>query len=571
MNLDDSVEQGLVAFQSGHLDEADLTFSNVLQRFPKHPQALHGKSLVLYQRGDREGACRALLEAIEVSPNVAGYHNNLGCILSEQGDVARAHSSFFRALKIDPIFYDTYESLGWLLCCLEGTGERIPLPRYLGQVSRLHEAGDTQAAAAGLQALAELKVSPTVDVLGHLMGRCVANWELCAALVGDAMPDVYSERALLEAILKSFRTQREDASALAVGKRLTSLFPDEAAYQFNCALLAQGAAASRQTVVGYLRRAIELDPQLYDARLMLAQLYKNAVSAWHFPMMNDLPRNEAFDAALKQVVKPGDLVLDIGAGSGLLSMMAARAGAAKVVACELVEDLALMAQEITAANGLGDKIDVVHAESQALRVGEGETLDRRADVLVAEIFDAGLLGEKAVATFNHARAKLLTPEATIIPGKATVYAALFESSQIREQLRVYNENACGFDLSLFNKLGIVHYAQMDVNRFEWKLLSKPVAVEHYDFHQDIPSTNKELSMTIDEGGRVDGVMFWFNLELAPGVNFSTDPHIEGTHWQQAIQISDIEKCVQAGDEAVLQVIANQLNYRGIRFEFKQSN
>ena len=95
-------------------------------------------------------------------------------------------------------------------------------------------------------------------------------------------------------------------------------------------------------------------------------------------------------------------------------------------------------------------------------------------------------------------------------------------------------------------------------------------VEHYDFHQDIPSTNKQLRVVTTEAGRVDGVMFWFDLELAPGVNFSTDPHIEGTHWQQAVQILDIDKQVELGDEVTLQVIANQRNYRGIRFEWRQT-
>ena len=122
---------------------------------------------------------------------------------------------------------------------------------------------------------------------------------------------------------------------------------------------------------------MELNPKLYDARLMLAQLHKSAVSAWHFPMMNDRPRNEAFDEAIRSVVESGDLVLDIGAGSGLLSMMAARAGAQKVVACELVEDLAMMARDITAANGFEGQINIVHSESQALKVGEGQSLERK--------------------------------------------------------------------------------------------------------------------------------------------------------------------------------------------------
>ena len=69
---------------------------------------------------------------------------------------------------------------------------------------------------------------------------------------------------------------------------------------------------------------------------------------------------------------------------------------------EQVEDLACVAREITKANGYGDRITIQQMSSQNLRVGSGQELERPADVLVAEIFDAGLLGEKAIATFDHA-------------------------------------------------------------------------------------------------------------------------------------------------------------------------
>ena len=62
-------------------------------------------------------------------------------------------------------------------------------------------------------------------------------------------------------------------------------------------------------------------------------------AVWHFDMMSDLKRNDAYERALIAAVKPGSIVLDIGTGSGLLAMMAARAGAKHVYACEMNPDV----------------------------------------------------------------------------------------------------------------------------------------------------------------------------------------------------------------------------------------
>lgn len=565
MDFEDSVNRGVRDFQAGNIEQAESALQSVLQVQPHHPQALHGQALVLHNRGDARGARLALLQAIEVSPYVAGYHNNLGYLLQEDGQELEAQAAFFNAVKLDPLQEDVYQNLGWVVEFPSESGQSLSLPRFLSAVTALEQRESHENAVAALQILSTLNPVPSVDVLGLLIARGVVDWERCVAVLALALPRILSEESLLQRVQKCFSQEKQYTGALAVGKRLCCLCPTNAHYQFNTALFAKHAGAAREVVIRYLRAALKLDPDLFDAQLLLAQMHKKEVAAWHFPMMNDQPRNEAFDNALQSVVKAGDLVLDIGAGSGLLSMMAARAGAEKVIACEQVEDLANIAQEIVSANGYGNTVSVHHLSSQNLRVGHGQPLGRRADVLVAEIFDAGLLGEKAATTFEHARAHLLKPDGVIIPGKATVHAALFESNTILKQLRVQNENSCGFDLSLFNRLGIVHYAQMDVNRFDWELLTDPVEVAHYDFHQDIVGSNNSEIFPITQTGTVHGVIFWFDLELAPGVNFSTNPKIEGTHWQQAVQILNDKREVVKGEETKLKVLSHQLNYRGIRF------
>ena len=77
-----------------------------------------------------------------------------------------------------------------------------------------------------------------------------------------------------------------------------------------------------------LRRALTLRPGDLKIQAFLRELYTSQVRPWHFRMMNDTARSRAYDAAIRRAAQTDHAVLEIGTGSGLLSMMAARAGAA---------------------------------------------------------------------------------------------------------------------------------------------------------------------------------------------------------------------------------------------------
>src|SRR4029079_4411538 len=94
-----------------------------------------------------------------------------------------------------------------------------------------------------------------------------------------------------------------------------------------------------------LRQAVVLKPELMLENPNLRGLYHGVVPGWHFAMMDHHKRNEAYEAAIRRAV-PGKRVLDIGTGAGLLALMAARAGAAKVTACEAVPIIGELAREI---------------------------------------------------------------------------------------------------------------------------------------------------------------------------------------------------------------------------------
>nr|CAH7724015.1 unnamed protein product [Callosobruchus chinensis] len=147
-------------------------------------------------------------------------------------------------------------------------------------------------------------------------------------------------------------------------------------------------------------------------------------------MLHDTERNQLYEAALKSAIKTMHSkgktanVLDIGTGTGLLSMMAVRNGADTVTACEAFKPMSHCALKLIARNGFKDKIKVIPKRSTELKVGED--LKQRCNILVTEVFDTELIGEGALSTFKHAHQELLEKDCIIVPQSATIYAQVVE-------------------------------------------------------------------------------------------------------------------------------------------------
>lgn len=280
---------------------------------------------------------------------------------------------------------------------------------------------------------------------------------------------------------------------------------------------------------GLAHRLADRDDDL-PAR-MLNRAVRRIVPRWHFSMLNDHDRNAAYQRAIAATVKPGDLVLDIGTGSGLLAMLAAEAGAALVVTCEAEPMVADVAQRVIAANGFDGMVRVVNKLSTDLRIGVD--LPAKADVLVTEIFDCALLGEYALPTLDHARRELLTSDARIVPGKGRLWGQLVQSTRLHAHNHV--STACGFDVSHFNELSSLEYFSTYLNNHEHRTLSEPFPLLDLDFGQDCPVAQDLVKAMPTADGDCDAVAIWFELDLGPGVSLSNSPQDHLTHWRQAVQ------------------------------------
>jgi type II protein arginine methyltransferase len=322
-----------------------------------------------------------------------------------------------------------------------------------------------------------------------------------------------------------------------------SIFDDPAAFLETArALVESDKGDEALALVDALRAERPGDPLLAT---LAAQVLTARVPDFHAAMLADGARNAAYARAIAAMA-PGKRVLDIGAGSGLLAMMAARAGAASVVACERDPMLAATARAIVAANGLADRITVLATHSSQL--DRERDLAGGVDLVTSEIFAHDLLGEHVLASLAHARVALCRPGARFLPAAASIRVALADFPEERASLG----DVEGFDLSRFEQ----HVPRIRNVRSGWGelvLRSEPVELFRFDFDgATAPSGHGQTRTVVRScGGQVAGIAQWLRIELAPGVLYENAPGSdERHHWVLPLHAVDPRETT-AGEEIAI--------------------
>jgi len=298
------------------------------------------------------------------------------------------------------------------------------------------------------------------------------------------------------------------------------------------------------------------NPRNLEARNQIRFIHRKLVGSWHFDMMNDVERNNAYQRAIENIVTPETVVFEIGTGSGLLSMLAARAGAKHVYTCEKVMPIRRAAREIIRKNGFQDKITILDKWSTSVRVPED--IPHKVDVVLGEIFGPGLLEEQALHFFEDARARILKPGGKMIPARATMFTALFESEELFRRAVV--GTVCGFDLSLFNGLHDDPVVDLPFARFDHQLLSATTVIKKIDFTNASSGTSEEsLAIEVQKTGTCHGAVQWFQIETDNSNSIDSSPHKTRTHWDQHIQVFEKPFSVTAGQK--LQFLVRQFSDR----------
>jgi type II protein arginine methyltransferase len=264
----------------------------------------------------------------------------------------------------------------------------------------------------------------------------------------------------------------------------------------------------RSLAVKLCTRALELAPNDGEVRTIAMDVLSHNVPRWHFKIVRDVPRNDAYEAALRRAVFPGCKVLEIGTGTGLLAMIAARAGAAEVITCETDSAIAAAAQDVIARNGFADRIRVIAKHSTRLDVEKD--LRGPADILVSEIISDNLLREGSLPVVEHASRHLLKPSASILPAQGRVRVALgdhhdWESERMGQ--------VAGFDLTDFNRL-MRPSRELDVGTERLTVRSEPADLFAFKYSSGgpFPESSGEVTL-IAESGPINGIVQWIALDM----------------------------------------------------------
>ncbi|XP_075393667.1 protein arginine N-methyltransferase 7 isoform X2 [Tenrec ecaudatus] len=298
-------------------------------------------------------------------------------------------------------------------------------------------------------------------------------------------------------------------------------------------------------------------------------------------MLHDKDRNikyyQGIRAAVGRVKERGQkaIVLDIGTGTGLLSMMAVTAGADFCYAIEVFKPMADAAVKIVARNGFRDKIQIINKHSTEVTVGPEGDMPCRANILVTELFDTELIGEGALPSYEHAHRHLVQENCEAVPHRATVYAQLVESRKMWSwnklfPIRVqtdFGERVIVPPAELERCPGAPSVYDIQLNQVsptDFTALSKVLPMFSVDFSRPVSSSAACHSQQFHPllSGHAQVVLSWWDIEMDPEGQIkctmapfwaNSDP--EGLqwrdHWMQCVYFLSRDEPVVQGSPLCL--------------------
>ncbi len=250
----------------------------------------------------------------------------------------------------------------------------------------------------------------------------------------------------------------------------------------------------------------------------------------HRTMIRDRVRTQAFRRAIDSVVRVGDIVLDVGAGSGILSVFAARAGAARVYAVEETS-VAALAQEVAAENGVAEIVHVIH----------GDVLDveppERVDVVVSEWLGGFGIDEGMLVPVISARDRWLKPGGVMIPASVTAWAALVHDRYLGDMVEFLRDEPYGLRLDGLAEKTVneIHYSGTFRHLSAGDRRSEPSQLWTTDtalvpLERARAPHEAETLLAVGDHGTANALALWFSADLAPDVSLSVGPGDPPTHW-----------------------------------------
>jgi len=290
----------------------------------------------------------------------------------------------------------------------------------------------------------------------------------------------------------------------------------------------------------------------------------------HEEMLKDEVRTLTYRNAFyhnKHLIK-GKVVLDIGCGTGILCMFAAKAGARKVIGIEM-SNIVDNARQIIKSNHLEDVITVIKGKVEEVELPEGI---EKVDIIVSEWMGYCLFYESMMETVLFARDKWLVPGGLMFPDRATLFITAIEDRQYKDEKINWWDNVYGFDMSCIRKQAISEPLVDVVDPKQ--VVSNACLLKEVDLYTvqvaDL-AYSAPFHLQVRRNDYIQALVTFFNIEFTKchkRMGFSTAPEAPYTHWKQTVFYFDDYLTVIKGEDifGVFSMKPNSRNKRDLDFE-----
>jgi len=260
----------------------------------------------------------------------------------------------------------------------------------------------------------------------------------------------------------------------------------------------------------------------------------------HREYLIDRVRVSAFERAISEVVRPGDVVLDLGSGTGILGLFALKAGASRVYAIDS-SGLTQLAREIFAANGFADRAVCIKGLSTRVELPE------KVNVIIGDLigrfgFDGGL-----VEYFADARHRMARPDLRTVPSRVDLYTTPVEAPQTWDEVDFWKDSPAGFNFDRAYNIAV--NTGHPVKYRPDQILGVPEVIATIDVTRGSdPILEGEAASVVRRSGTMHGIAGWFEATLSPSVTMSNSPLREDIINRRAVFFPvDPPTAVNAGD------------------------
>jgi protein arginine N-methyltransferase 1 len=313
------------------------------------------------------------------------------------------------------------------------------------------------------------------------------------------------------------------------------------------------------------------EDKLLQKEMTSSDYYWNSYA--HFSIHEEMLKDEVRTLGYRKAIMDNKhlfkdkIVLDVGCGTGILSMFAVKAGAKHVYAVDC-SDIIHQANQIILDNGLQDKITVIQKKVEEL------DLPCKVDIILSEWMGYFLLYESMLNTVIFARDHFLAPEGILLPDKASLYISGIEDEEYKQDKIDFWDNVYGFNMSCIKKIAI---REPLVDTVEAKALLTN-ACRFYTINLDTVrpedlAFKNTFSIKATRKDNMHAFIAWFDVEFSKchkPIYITTSPQSPYTHWKQTVFYIEDVLSVSEGDaiSGYISCKPNEKNPRDLDIEIK---